>query len=257
MYCKNCGAQLKDGARFCPKCGTPVLQTENKKNTVSIWKIAIPVAIAAVAVIGICYAAFFHGDKNSLEEETTPTDIQTEDVQSMQEDSMEEDEYLTDEDLDENVYEVTEEGIHRYIYMIDDCTWSEAFEAAQEAGGYLAHINSEEELEYIINEITIKGYNNKQFRIGGRRNAENYDYYWVDEYNTTYGDILNSSDFWGESVWLENEPSFRGDGFDETCMDMYYNKSEGRWVWNDVPDDIVAAVPAYSGKVGYIIEFEE
>lgn len=24
MYCNSCGAQVKDGARFCPKCGTPV-----------------------------------------------------------------------------------------------------------------------------------------------------------------------------------------------------------------------------------------
>ena len=24
MYCNSCGAQMKDGARFCPKCGTPV-----------------------------------------------------------------------------------------------------------------------------------------------------------------------------------------------------------------------------------------
>lgn len=24
MFCKNCGTQLKEGAKFCPKCGTPV-----------------------------------------------------------------------------------------------------------------------------------------------------------------------------------------------------------------------------------------
>lgn len=27
MFCKNCGNQLKDGAKFCAKCGTPVAQT--------------------------------------------------------------------------------------------------------------------------------------------------------------------------------------------------------------------------------------
>ena len=25
MYCENCGAQLKDGAKFCPQCGTKVI----------------------------------------------------------------------------------------------------------------------------------------------------------------------------------------------------------------------------------------
>ncbi len=24
MYCKNCGAELKEGQKFCPNCGTPV-----------------------------------------------------------------------------------------------------------------------------------------------------------------------------------------------------------------------------------------
>ena len=24
MFCKNCGTEIKSGASFCPKCGTPV-----------------------------------------------------------------------------------------------------------------------------------------------------------------------------------------------------------------------------------------
>ena len=27
MFCRNCGTQLREGARFCPKCGTPVNST--------------------------------------------------------------------------------------------------------------------------------------------------------------------------------------------------------------------------------------
>ena len=27
MFCRNCGTQLKEGAKFCPKCGTPVSST--------------------------------------------------------------------------------------------------------------------------------------------------------------------------------------------------------------------------------------
>lgn len=33
MFCDNCGAQLRDGAQFCPKCGKPVPIDEDKTNT--------------------------------------------------------------------------------------------------------------------------------------------------------------------------------------------------------------------------------
>lgn len=29
MFCKNCGAEIKNGAGFCPQCGTPVSQNTN------------------------------------------------------------------------------------------------------------------------------------------------------------------------------------------------------------------------------------
>lgn len=29
-YCTNCGNELKDGAQFCPKCGSPVISMESK-----------------------------------------------------------------------------------------------------------------------------------------------------------------------------------------------------------------------------------
>ena len=25
MYCRNCGAQIEDGAKFCAACGAPVI----------------------------------------------------------------------------------------------------------------------------------------------------------------------------------------------------------------------------------------
>lgn len=32
--------------------------------------------------------------------------------------------------------------------------------------------------------------------------------------------------------------------------------SSGQWVWNDVPDDILSVASFYSGKIGYICEYE-
>ena len=32
-YCKKCGNQLDDGAKFCPKCGNPVVSTQYKRDS--------------------------------------------------------------------------------------------------------------------------------------------------------------------------------------------------------------------------------
>ncbi len=32
MYCRNCGNELKDGVRFCPSCGAPVMEAAEAKN---------------------------------------------------------------------------------------------------------------------------------------------------------------------------------------------------------------------------------
>lgn len=131
-------------------------------------------------------------------------------------------------------YDVTEGGVHRYSYVLDDCTWTEAFRTAREMGGYLVRINSHEEYEYLMNEIDASNYEDIQFRIGGRRDIGSTDYYWVDENNNLYGEPINNADYWAGGEWLQGEPSFKDGDIEENCLDIYYSKKENRWVWNDV-----------------------
>lgn len=146
--------------------------------------------------------------------------------------------------------------IHRYEYIKSDCTWTEAFQECINRGGYLARINSSEEYEYIRKEISKSGMTNVFFRIGGRRDSNSKDYYWVNQDNRLFGEKLNSDDSWCADEWKNGEPSFKDGSLEELYMDLFFYDGEKRFVWNDVPDDMLAAEPAYSGNLGYICEYE-
>lgn len=151
--------------------------------------------------------------------------------------------------------DVTAAG-HSYRLVVSDCSWTQAFQNAKAAGGRLATFETEEEYQAIIDQITQAGLSYINFRIGGRRDPAQKQYFWVDSENRFTGSILNATSSWAYSAWLAGEPSFQDGTVQESFMDMFYYQKENRWVLNDVPDDIVSLFSIYSGKLGYIIEFD-
>lgn len=147
--------------------------------------------------------------------------------------------------------------IHRYELIISDVTWQEAFADCINRGGYLARINSSKEYEAVRKEISRQKMTNIYFRIGGRRDSQSKDYYWVNEDNRLFGEKLNSDSSWCSDEWMKGEPSFQDGDLEERYMDLFFFDGEKRFVWNDVPDDMLAAEPAYTGKLGYICEYED
>lgn len=148
-------------------------------------------------------------------------------------------------------------AVHRYEYIISDCTWQEAFQDCLNRGGYLVRINSSKEYEAVRKEISRQKLTDIYFRIGGRRDSQSKDYYWVNEENKLFGEKLNSDDSWCSGEWMEHEPSFQDGNLEEKYLDLFFYDGEKRFVWNDVPDDMLQAEPAYSGKLGYICEYED
>lgn len=141
----------------------------------------------------------------------------------------------------------------RYQYVIDDCSWTEAFAKAKAAGGYLVRIDDKQEYTDILAKINAKGMTDVEFRIGARRDSDKKDYYWVDANNKTFGEKINADNYWASSEWAAGEPSFRWDVNSEEFVLICFNSEENRWTWNDVADKVYS--PG-QGKYGYIVEFD-
>ena len=149
-------------------------------------------------------------------------------------------------------------SVHRYQLVVKDLTWEEAYEEAKNAGGYLAHFDSADELNKVAAEyLNTESVQKLKLWIGGRRDADSGNYYWIQADGSFDTTLLNSPAF--SSCWYPGEPSFRDSSLnlDEMYMEMFYYQDAGKWVWNDAPDNIIAAVSSYAGSVGYLEEFDQ
>lgn len=242
MRCKFCGREIKESSRFCPECGLINDQFEIVKPKTSLTRREKKGFLKFLVIGAAVFIAVLTA--KSVKDSDHSADADWEENYG--------DEYA---EIEEE-YDVTEGGIHGYQCVLDDCSWDEAYRKSLEMGGHLVRINSPEEYDYILSVIEESGFRNIIFRLGGRRDSDSDNYYWVDENNNCYGESLNNSDYWTISQWKSGEPNFYDGDIEETCIEMYYNSDENRWIWNDIPNDLIAIAPYYSGRVGYIVEYE-
>lgn len=226
-------------------------QGEEKSN-LNKWKgkggAVFLIAVVAVAAIVIFGNVFKTQTNEAQMSETANGD-------TVQQGEAEEEQTISSEDEVDG--SVSEETISSYEIIIQDCTWYGAYQDCISREGHLLRIESEEEYEKIVEMIENADLRGYVFWLGGKKDPrDGSSYRWIRDDATFYGEILNSGD--SMKYWLDGEPSYYDDaGNEENCMDMFYMQKEGRWVWNDAPNDILAIASFYSGRIAYICEYEE
>lgn len=236
----------------------PTDATKNGGNVVISKKtLLIIISVAAILLAAVLAITLKQKDRSNTADvatvenydnnDATNEDFEPEEIESYEDYDEDYDEF------DENEETVTEkvEKVSTYQCVKKDISWYEAEWEAEEAGGHLAAITSEEEYNKICDIANKSGLT--YIWIGARINSLSED--WFDTGWITGED-------WTFDNWYPNEPSRIDTTDDEEelylCLwNAKYNDSEIGWTFNDQRNDIVGAFPSISGKVGYIIEFEE
>lgn len=143
---------------------------------------------------------------------------------------------------------------YRYEFITKDITWEDANLECAAKGGHLADINSEEEYDIITEQLESQGLGGFRFWIGGKRPVGSDGYYWTYPDGRINGAAVNSEEYAG--CWLAGEPSFYSEDMEENYMIMFFHKDIGKWVWNDVGNDVISQAASYAGKIGYICEYD-
>ena len=211
------------------------------------------------------YSEMAFGDERRYYEYDNNGNLMKEEVHFYDENGEERDfaetiyEYKTKEEFEFSSNE--SEGIHRYELIAEDVTWEEAFEDCINRGGYLVHINSEEEFNAITNQIREEQKTNFTFWLGAKYDYVGDTYNWVSKNGECGSENISNNDKYA-SYWLSGEPSKYGDDgqgnmIHEDYVSMIYRESENRFYWNDVPNNLIVIADYLSEKIGYICEYED
>jgi len=142
--------------------------------------------------------------------------------------------------------EPTEEEPSEPVVYKEDISWTAAESKCEAMGGHLAVIRSQEDLDAVI-QMAIE--NDLRFVWVGCQRLADGTMRWVD----------GSTDI-NFYVWGDGEPSLIGSGGEAEDYIILYNTQKdlsGQWVYNDVGNNPAADyAAAYSGKIGYICEYD-
>lgn len=126
-----------------------------------------------------------------------------------------------------------------YQVFVDDCSWIDAKAKAEEIGGHLVVITSQQELERVAEAVGSAGIPRA----------------WIGCHRVDGTLVWETSEYVGFFNWDDNEPSGT-DAYDGAPEDFVMLVNNNRWVYNDCRNDPAGELPEYySGTMGYVVEF--
>lgn len=265
-YCTRCGAPNDDDAVFCTGCGASLKPkpARTQQDTAGdqavvgqdddkLKKKRIILIGAAVAVVLVLFGVYYYMQRSSSSSTQTLQSASSSSSDSGK-NSVSSDSGSSSDSSSSSSSSAKKETTHSYTVVIKDVTWDQAQSEAVAAGGYLCRIDQEGEFEKVVAQAENQGASNGKLFIGGKRFSGSDSYYWVDAKGNKTGSSLNSSSNWltGDPSYTDTDPS--GNTVQEDKMAIFYYDNGGKWVWADVPNNILQTAPEYSGKIGYIIE---
>lgn len=141
---------------------------------------------------------------------------------------------------------------HRYELIVEDVTWEEASARCQEKGGYLATITSNEEMRRIQEQVTAEAKTDITFFVGAKERK------WL-EHGTEELDAMilyTILDFWPNGGLDLQRWQKEGEEALKNYFVLVYRESDRRCYLGEELNDILTAKPSYTGKIGYICEYD-
>lgn len=236
--CWNCGAEIEEDVAFCNYCGaamgteTPpapylyertMLPEEKSKGKGMV--IALVSIVCVLLIVCIVLAVYLFSNKDNSVNNGNENDTSQQQDQSDNTEPQEEE----------------KPKVSTYQLFKRDYTWVEANSSALQMGGNLVCVNSAEEFNQVC--AMADAQNLKMFWMGAS----------IDYVEQSWSGIKwKNGDDMTYTKWFAGEPS----GYDKGTPELYLMafKVKGVWYFNDGANDTSAH---YSGKMGYIVEFEE
>ncbi len=148
---------------------------------------------------------------------------------------------------------------HRYELVVDDLTWEEAFQAAKDAGGYLAIVTGSREYKKLAEQIKKNNLTKYLFHVAYNSNWDAPDGWVYPDGSIVEGDYqsyIEDPDYSPEwADWKRKDGVYGLLKYCPTDSNVYLYYAPAN-IFGYINDDGSYVTDRFNGQIGYIIEYD-